>query len=121
MKRWLRFVVWVFVFLATAPAVAQDTPFTAQSGSRPLVRPDGTYAFNSVPNSKLVFEAQIAPRIIIIDSIGDATRRLLQATDNAPVWGWQASATPMVKTPDVPGKHPIRSERLPTCQREPSK
>ena len=97
MKRWLRLEVWVFVFLATAPAVAQDTPFTAQSGSRPLVRPDGTYAFNSVPNSNLVFEAQIAPRIIIIDSIGDATRRLLQATNKTPVWGWQASATPMVK------------------------
>ena len=97
MTRPPRFEVWLFVLLATAPALAQDTPFTAQSGSRPLVRPDGTYVFNSVPNSRLVFEAQIAPRIIILDSIGDAARRLLQAANNTPVWGWQLSATPMVK------------------------
>jgi hypothetical protein len=78
------------------PAAAQDTPFTAQSGSRPIVHSDGSYVFNHVPNSTLILEAQVAPRIIVIDSIGKATRRLLAAVGK-PVWGWQLSATPMVR------------------------
>ena len=79
-----------------APVFAQDTPFIASSGSRPLLRPDGTYVFQHVPHSDLVFEGQIAPRIIIIDSIGKATRRvLLEGKPGA--WGYQVSATPMVK------------------------
>ena len=43
-----------------------------------------------------ILEAQIAPRIILKDSFGQATRRLLAAARN-PVWGWQVSATPMVR------------------------
>lgn len=84
------------VLAAAAPALAQDTPFVAESGSRPLLRPDGTYVFNHLPNSDLVFEAQIAPRIIIMDSIGRATRRVLDSS-KAPVWGYQLSTSPMVK------------------------
>ena len=79
-----------------APVFAQDTPLIAASGSRPLVRPDGTYVFQHAPHSDLVFEGQIAPRIIIIDSIGKATRRVL--LDGKPgAWGYQVSTTPMVK------------------------
>jgi len=90
-------------------AAAQDTPFTAQSGSRPIIRPDGTYVFNHVPGSNLVFEAQIAPRIIILDSLGDATRRLL-AAGGQPVWGWQLSATPMVRLRLFDeASHPVRT------------
>ena len=63
--------------VCAAPAAAQDTPFIAESGSRPVVNTDGTYVFNHIPNSNLVFEAQIAPRIIIYDSIGDAAQRVL--------------------------------------------
>jgi hypothetical protein len=51
--------------------------------------------FNHVPNSTLVFEAQIAPRIIITDSIGNATRKVFASA--GAVWGRQVSATPMVK------------------------
>jgi hypothetical protein len=51
-----------------ASAGAQDTPFTAPSGSRPIVDPDGTYIFNHLPSSNQIFEAQIAPRIVIRDS-----------------------------------------------------
>jgi hypothetical protein len=82
--------------LPAAAALAQDTPFTAQSGSRPIIRPDGTYILNHLPNSDLVFEGHIAPRIVIMDSIGDATRRVLDSSRQA-VWGWQLSTTPMVK------------------------
>ena len=79
-----------------APVFAQDAPFIAPSGSRPLVRPDGTYVFQHVPHSDILFEGQIAPRIIIVDSIGNATRRVL--LDGKPgVWGYQVSATPMVR------------------------
>ncbi len=84
------------LFFVTAPAVAQDTPLVAQSGTRPLIRPDGTYVFQHIPNSDLVFEAQIAPRIIIIDSIGRATRNVLAGGKPA-VWGYQISASPMVR------------------------
>jgi hypothetical protein len=84
------------VLVCAAPAAAQDTPFIAASGSRPVVNTDGTYVFNHIPNSNLVFEAQIAPRIIIYDSIGDAAQRVLGESKPA-VWGWQASATPMVR------------------------
>lgn len=79
-----------------APVAAQDTPFIAESGSRPLINADGTYVFNHIPNSHLVFEGQIAPRIIIYDSIADAATLVLDGS-KAPVWGWQASATPMVR------------------------
>lgn len=86
----------VLLLCLGAPASAQDTPFIAPSGSRPLIRPDGTYVFQHVPHSDLVFEGQIAPRIIIVDSIGKATRRVL--LEGKPgVWGYQVSATPMVK------------------------
>ena len=87
----------VALLLLVAPlAAAQDTPFVARSGIRPLLRPDGTYVFQHIPNSDLVFEAQIAPRIIIVDSIGKATRSVL-LEGKAPVWGYQVSATPMVR------------------------
>ena len=89
-------VACLFLMLHAASAGAQDTPFTAPSGSRPIVDPDGTYVFNHLPSSNLIFEAQIAPRIVIRDSLGDATRRLLAAVKR-PVWGWQLSATPMVR------------------------
>jgi len=89
-------VACLFLMLHAASAGAQDTPFAAPSGSRPIVDPDGTYVFNHVPSSNLIFEAQIAPRIVIRDSLGDATRRLLAAVKR-PVWGWQLSATPMVR------------------------
>ena len=92
-----RIVVLLAMALACAsPAAAQDTPFIAESGSRPLVNTDGTYAFNHIPNTDLIFEAQIAPRIIIYDSIGDAANAVLDESKRA-VWGWQASATPMVR------------------------
>src|SRR5436189_3467039 len=89
-------VACLFLMLHAASAGAQDTPFAAPSGSRPIVDPDGTYVFNHVPSSNLIFEAQIAPRIVIRDSLGDATRRLLAAVKR-PVWGRQLSATPMVR------------------------
>jgi hypothetical protein len=76
------------------PALAQDSPFTLNLGGRPVIRPDGTYFFNHAPRSDLVFEGQIAPRIIIFDSIADAAGRVL---DGGPHWGWQISTTPMVK------------------------
>jgi hypothetical protein len=85
-----------FVLLLAAPAAAQDAPFIAPSGNRPLLRPDGTYVFQHIPNSDLVFEGQIAPRIIIVDSIGRATRRVL-LEDKAAAWGYQVSTTPMVR------------------------
>jgi hypothetical protein len=89
-------VAWVLAVFLPAAALAQDTPHTAQSGSRPLIRPEATYVFNHLPNSDLVFEAQIAPRIIIMDSIGRATTRLL-GPDRPALWGWQLSTTPMVR------------------------
>jgi hypothetical protein len=93
----MKLVAIVGVLLSlNAPVLAQDTPFIASSGSRPLLRPDGTYVFQHAPHSDLVFEGQIAPRIIIIDSIGKATRRVL--LDGKPgAWGYQVSTTPMVR------------------------
>jgi hypothetical protein len=89
---------FVIIVLLAATAAAQDSPFIANSGARPMVRPDGTYVFNHQPNpnedTKTVFEAQIAPRIIIMDSIGKATEHVLEGKA---VWGWQASASPMVR------------------------
>lgn len=93
----------IFFIFAAASAAAQDSPFIANSGERPVIRPDGTYVFNHQPNAdkttskpfEVIFEAQIAPRIIIKDSIGKATSQLFDK--KAPVWGWQASATPMVR------------------------
>jgi hypothetical protein len=85
-----------FALMLAAPAAAQDTPFVALSGNRPLLRPDGTYVFQHIPNSDLVFEGQIAPRIIIVDSIGRATRRVL-LEDKPAAWGYQVSTTPMVR------------------------
>jgi hypothetical protein len=82
--------------MVARPTAAQDTPFIAESGSRPLIDTDGTYVLNDAPHSGLVFEAQIAPRIIIFDSIANAANDVL-APDKKGVWGWQASATPMVR------------------------
>ena len=84
------------LLLCASSAAAQDTPLIARSGTRPLLRPDGTYTFQHIPHSDLVFEGQIAPRIIIVDSIGRATRDVLLEI-KAPVWGYQVSTTPMVK------------------------
>lgn len=89
-------VLCAMALVCAAPAAAQDTPFIAESGSRPVVNTDGTYVFNHVPNTNLIFEGQIAPRIIIYDSIGDAANAVLDESKRA-VWGWQASATPMVR------------------------
>ena len=38
---------------------------------------DGTYVFQHIPHSDIIFEGQIAPRVIIVDSIGSATRNVL--------------------------------------------
>lgn len=92
MKVWLSTLA---VVLLATPVLAQDSPFILGPGGRPLIRTDGTYVFNHAPNSDLVFEAQIAPRIIIFDSIGDAAGHVLDTEGG--VWGWSASATPMVK------------------------
>lgn len=81
-------------FVTTAPAMAQDSPLVAGVGARPVIRPDGTYFFNHAPNSDLVFEGQIAPRILIMDSIADAVSEVL---DGGAHWGWSLSTTPMVK------------------------
>jgi hypothetical protein len=86
----------LLLFACAAPASAQDTPLISRSGSRPLVQPDGTYVFQHLPHSDILFEGQIAPRIIIVDSIGRATRSVL-AESKAPVWAYQVSATPMVR------------------------
>ena len=79
------------------PLAAQDTPLIARSGSgRPLVQPDGTYVFQHIPHSDIIFEGQIAPRLIIVDSIGRATRNVLLEM-KPPSWGYQVSTTPMVR------------------------
>ena len=83
-----------FVLSSVLPAMGQDAPLILNLGGRPVIRPDGTYFFNHVPRSDLVFEGQIAPRIIILDSIADAAGRVLSGGAQ---WGWQLSATPMVK------------------------
>ena len=82
--------------VSPAPALAQDAPLVAASGTRPLIRAEGTYVFQHLPNSDLVFEGQIAPRIIIVDSIGTATTRVLRR-DKPVAWGYQVSTTPMVR------------------------
>ncbi len=89
-------VAFVLVLLSalSSPVTAQDSPFMLNLGGRPVIRPDGTYVFNHVPASDLVFEGQIAPRIIIIDSIADAAGRVLSGGAH---WGWQVSTTPMVR------------------------
>ena len=52
------------VLLFGTPLAAQDTPLIARSGSgRPLVQPDGTYVFQHIPHSDIIFEGQIAPRL----------------------------------------------------------
>ena len=84
----------VLAALLPGPVLAQDSPFILNLGGRPVMRPDSTYFFNHVPRSDLVFEGQIAPRIIIIDTIADAAGRVL---GGGPQWGWQISTTPMVK------------------------
>jgi len=89
-----RVVAWLLCL--SAPAAAQETPLVARSGARPLLQPDGTYVFQHIPNSDLVFEGQIAPRIIVVDSIGKATRRVLVEGKPA-AWGYQVSTTPMVR------------------------
>lgn len=91
----LAWTAGVLLCLVT-PLAAQDTPLLARGGVRPLLRPDGTYVFQHAPNSDLVFEGQIAPRIIIVDSIGRATRNVLGG-DKSATWGYQVSTTPMVK------------------------
>jgi hypothetical protein len=85
----------VLMFIASPGAAgAQDSSFILNLGGRPVIRPDSTYVFNHVPRSDLVFEGQIAPRIIILDSIADAAERVLGGGAH---WGWQVSTTPMVK------------------------
>jgi len=86
----------IVLLLFSTVASAQDTSLVSRSGARPLVRPDGTYTFQHLPHSDLVFEGQIAPRILIVDSIGRATRNVLLES-KAPIWGYQVSTTPMVK------------------------
>ena len=83
--------------LCSAPASAQDSPVIAPAGSRPQLETDGTYVFQHLPHSDIIFEGQIAPRILIMDSIGRAARDVLAEESKAPVWGWQLSATPMVR------------------------
>lgn len=92
MKPWL---VALVVFVATAPALAQDSAFILGTADRPVIRPDGTYVLNHIHDSDLVFEAQIAPRIIILDSIGKAARSVLESESG--VWGWSLAASPMVR------------------------
>lgn len=82
--------------LCSSGLSAQDAPLITRSGDRPLVSPDGTYVFQHVPHSDIIFEAQIAPRVIIVDTIGDAALRALNEA-KAPAWGYQVSATPMVR------------------------
>jgi hypothetical protein len=94
MKRTVSFAALTVLLALSPPVSAQDSPFILNLGGRPLIRPDGTYVFNHVPRSDLVFEGQIAPRIIILDSIADASGRVLGGGVH---WGWQLSTTPMVK------------------------
>ncbi len=91
---WFIAGVLSLVLLSPCPAAAQDSPFVLNLGGRPVIRPDSTYIFNHVPRSDLVFEGQIAPRVIIIDSIADAAGRVLGGGTH---WGYQLSTTPMVK------------------------
>lgn len=82
------------ILSSAMPAMGQDSPFMLNFGGRPVIRPDSTYFFNHAPRSDLVFEGQIAPRIIILDSIAEAAGRVLSGGAH---WGWQLSTTPMVK------------------------
>lgn len=95
-QRPLRFVLAALALVAALapPAAGQDSPFMLNLGGRPVIRPDSTYFFNHVPRSDLVFEGQIAPRIIILDSIADAAGRVLSGGAH---WGWQLSTTPLVR------------------------
>lgn len=93
-EAWLLLGILSVVMMTPAPAAAQDSPFVLNLGGRPVIRPDSTYIFNHVPRSDLVFEGQIAPRVIIIDSIADAAGRVLGGGSH---WGYQLSTTPMVK------------------------
>ena len=86
----------VFSMLA-ASLHAQDSPITAPSNSRPQLETDGTYLFQHLPHSDIIFEGQIAPRVIITDSMGTAARDVLANESKSAVWGWQASTTPMVR------------------------
>ncbi len=74
---WLGLAILSVVMMSPGSAAAQDSPFVLNLGGRPVIRPDSTYIFNHVPRSDLVFEGQIAPRVIIIDSIADAAGRVL--------------------------------------------
>jgi hypothetical protein len=94
MTRQVPFGVLVLLLALASPVRCQDSPFVLNLGGRPVIRPDGTYFFNHAPRSDLVFEGQIAPRIIILDSIADAAGRVLGGGAHR---GWQLSATPMVK------------------------
>jgi hypothetical protein len=87
-------LVWLLCLAAATPAAAQDTAFVATGDTRPVLRPDGTYFFNHAPDTDLVFEGQIAPRILILDSIADAADRVLEGGTH---WGFSVSTTPMVK------------------------
>lgn len=88
----------LLVLACSAAAAAQDTPFVADA-SRPVIRPDGTYFFNHAPNTDLIFEAQIAPRILILDSVADAVERVLveDPSETRAHWAWSLSVTPMVR------------------------
>ncbi len=91
-----RIVIAAGFLLLVAPLHAQDSPVIAPVNSRPQIETDGTYLFQHIPHSDIVFEAQIAPRVIIKDSIGRAAKDVL-ANETKSAWGWQASATPMVR------------------------
>jgi hypothetical protein len=97
MTRLLRlFGLLAIVLVYALPVTAQDTGLISTSGSRPMVQPEGTYVFQHIPHSDIIFEGQIAPRIIIVDSIGRATRNVLNAA-KSPSWGYQVSTSPMVR------------------------
>ena len=95
MRRMLHATVLLLVL--ASPLSAQDSPIVAVGGSRPLVLPDGTYVFQHLPHSDIIFEGQIAPRIIIMDSIGRAAQGVLADEMKSAAWGWQVSTTPMVR------------------------
>ena len=88
--------VIALMLLFSASLAAQDAPLIAPVNGRPVVQPDGTYVFQHIPHSDIIFEGQIAPRLIIVDSIGRATRGVLMEAKPAR-WGYQISATPMVR------------------------
>jgi hypothetical protein len=62
----------------TAPKFAPLGPFVFLDGDRVSLKPDGSYLFQHT-DGDLVFEAQIAPDIRIVDNFGRALERVLDA------------------------------------------